>query len=346
MIMSKLLSPAKVGGLQLSNRVVMSPMCTYEVKKEDGIPTPFHFAHYGMRAISKVGLIITESTAVDPKGRISKNDLGLWDDDQVPEFKRLIDSLHYLGTKVGIQLNHAGRKAADEDSPVAPSAIAFDENSKTPEELSIDQIKKIVRKFGEAAKRASDAGVDMIEIHGAHGYLLNQFLSPASNHRSDEYGGSLENRFRIVREVTEIVKDNFSGPIWVRLSLTDYADDGNENSIDDWRQVGKWLETADVELIDVSTGGLLPVGPNFPVHDGYQTRFATELKRSVDIDVSTVGLLDNPGLAEYILQNNQADLIMQGRALLRNTNWLNDAAKELHDKKFTAFDASYGRGQK
>lgn len=344
--MSKLLSPAEVGGLQLANRVVMSPMCTYEVKKEDGIPTPFHFAHYGMRAISKVGLIITESTAVDPRGRISNNDLGLWDDSQVSEYKRLIDSLHYLGTKVGIQLNHAGRKAADENSPVAPSPIAFDENSQTPVELSVEDINKIVAEFGAAAKRAADAGIDMLEVHGAHGYLLNQFLSPATNHRNDEYGGSLENRFRIVRQVIEAVQAHFAGPIWVRLSLTDYAGEGNENSIQDWQQIGRWLEDLKIKLIDVSTGGLLPIGPNFPVHDGYQTRFTNELKKAIDIDVSTVGLLDNPGLAEYILQNNQADLIMQGRTLLRNTNWLNDAAKELHDKEFTAFNASYERGQK
>lgn len=344
--MSKLLSPAEVGGLQLNNRVVMSPMCTYEVKKEDGIPTSFHFAHYGMRAIGKVGLIITESTAVDPNGRISNHDLGLWDDSQTPEFKRLIDSLHYLGTKVGIQLNHAGRKAADEQYPVAPTSIAFDENSQTPQELTQNQIHQIITKFGESAKRAAEAGVDMLEVHAAHGYLLNQFLSPATNHRNDEFGGSLENRFRIIGEVVKSVQNNFAGPVWIRLSLTDYVDDGNQNTMQDWQQIGRWLQELNVSLIDVSTGGLLPLGPNFAVHDGYQTRFATELKKAVDIDVSTVGLLDNPGLAEYILQNNQADLIMEGRALLRNTNWLNDAAKDLHDKSFKAFDGSYERGQK
>lgn len=344
--MSKLLAPANVGGLDLKNRVVMSPMCTYEVIRENGIATPFHFAHYGMRAISGVGLIITESTAVDPRGRISNNDLGLWNDEQVGEFSRLVDSLHYLGSKVGVQLNHAGRKAADEDVPVAPSAIAFSDDSNTPVELSKEDIANIVAEFGQAAKRASDAGVDMIEIHGAHGYLLNQFLSAVSNKRDDEYGGSLENRFRIVSEVIDAVKANFAGPVWIRLSLTDYDDSGLQNTMEDWQQIGKWLEEAGIQLIDVSTGGLLPKGPNFPIHDGYQTPFATELKQAVNIDVSTVGLLDNPGLAEYILQNNQADLIMEGRALLRNTNWLADAAKELHDHDFKVFDASYERGQK
>lgn len=344
--MSKLLSPANVGGLSLANRVVMSPMCNYEVLKQDGIPTPYHFAHYGMRAISKVGLIITESTAVDPHGRISNYDLGLWDDAQVPEYKRLVDSLHYLGTKVGVQLNHAGRKAEGEAHPVAPSAIAFDENSQTPDELTVDQIQHIVKEFGAAAKRASEAGVDMIEIHGAHGYLLNQFLSAVTNHREDEYGGTLENRYRIVREVIEAIRVNFKGPIWIRLSLTDYDDTGKENTMKEWQQIGRWLESAGIKLIDVSTGGLLPKGPNFPVHDGYQTPFATKMKEAVNIDVSTVGLLDNPGLCEYILQNNQADLIMEGRALLRNTNWLMDAAHELHDHEFKPYNVSYERGQK
>ncbi|TPR26211.1 NADH:flavin oxidoreductase/NADH oxidase [Apilactobacillus micheneri] len=343
--MSLLLSKANVGGLNLKNRVVMSPMCMYEVKNEDGILTPFHFAHYGMRAISQVGLIITESTAVEPDGRITKNDLGLWNDQQADKLKSLVSSIHYLGSKIGIQLNHAGRKASDANYPVAPSSFEFSSHYRTPNELTISQIKQIVQNFGTAAKRAANAGVDMVEIHGAHGYLLHQFLSAVANKRDDEYGGSLEKRYRIVREVIEAVKANYNGPIWIRLSLSDYDTTGTQNTMSDWQQIGRWLEASGIDLIDASTGGLTDASPDFPVHDGYQTKFATAMKQAVNIPVSTVGLLDNPGLCEYILQNNQADLIMEGRALLRNTNWLSDAAKYLHDKNFKEFNDSYSRGQ-
>ncbi|WP_105956708.1 oxidoreductase [Apilactobacillus quenuiae] len=344
--MSLLLSKANIGGLDLKNKVVMSPMCMYEVKNEDGILTPFHFSHYGMRAISQVGLIITESTAVEPDGRITKNDLGLWNDQQADKLKSLVDSIHYLGSKIGVQLNHAGRKASDADMPVAPSSFEFSSNYRTPNALTIDQIKQIVDNFGKAAKRAANADADMVEIHGAHGYLLHQFLSAVSNKRNDEYGGSLEKRYRIVREVVEAVKANYNGPIWIRLSLSDYDTTGTQNEMSDWQQIGRWLESSGIDLIDASTGGLTDASPDFSVHDGYQTKFATEMKQAVKIPVSTVGLLDNPGLCEYILQNNQADLIMEGRALLRNTNWLSDAAKYLHDKNFKAFNDSYSRGQK
>ncbi|UQS84887.1 NADH:flavin oxidoreductase/NADH oxidase [Apilactobacillus apisilvae] len=344
--MSLLLSKANIGGLDLKNRVAMSPMCMYEVKNEDGILTPFHFAHYGMRAIGQVGLIITESTAVDPEGRITKNDLGLWNDEQANKFKELVDSIHYLGSKIGVQLNHAGRKASDAKHPVAPSSFDFSDNYRIPEELEVSQIHQIVKKFGQAAKRANDAGVDMVEIHGAHGYLLHQFLSAVANKRNDEYGGSLENRYRIVQEVIDAVKDNYEGPVWIRLSLSDYDTTGTQNTMSEWQQVSRWLEADGINLIDVSTGGLTDDAPDFPVHDGYQTKFASQIKQAVKIPVSTVGLLDNPGLCEYILQNNQADLIMEGRALLRNTNWLADAANDLHDHDFKVFNDSYKRGQK
>lgn len=344
--MSLLLSNTRIGQLELKNRVVMSPMCMYEVKNEDGILTPFHFAHYGMRAISQVGLIITESTGVEPDGRITKNDLGLWNDEQQKELKKLIDSIHYLGSKIGIQLNHAGRKAEDAINPVAPSAIAFNQEFRTPFELTTEKINEIIDNFGKAAKRAEEAGADMVEIHGAHGYLIHQFLSAVSNHRSDEFGGSLENRYLIVHKIIQQIKNNFNGPIWIRLSLSDYDETGTQNSIADWQQIAKWLEADGIDLIDTSTGGLIEKFPDFPVHDGYQTPFATKLKDAVDVPVATVGLLDNPGLAEYILQNNQADLIFEGRGLIRNTNWLSDAAKELHDHDFKPFNDSYHRGQK
>lgn len=344
--MTKLLSPANVGGLSLKNRVVMSPMCLFDVQKHDGLLTPIHMAHYIQRAMGQVGLIIIESTAVDPDGGITNRDLGLWNDDQAAKFKELVDVLHSLGAKVGIQLNHAGRKAENAQHLVSASAVAFDDEMGTPDALTIDEIHHIVDEFGAAAKRAQAAGFDMIDIHGAHGYLIDQFLSPLVNQRTDEYGGSLENRYRVLHEVVKAVEDNFDGAVWTRLSLTDYTD--QQNSIENWQTVGQWLENDGVQLLDISTGGLLPKGPNFPIHDGYQTSFATKMKEGVTIPVGTVGLLDNPGLAEYILQNNQADLIFEGRSLLRNPNWVAKAAAELHehDLRPYTYNDSYYRGIK
>ncbi|MBW1606059.1 NADH:flavin oxidoreductase/NADH oxidase [Lactobacillus sp. Sy-1] len=344
--MSLLLSPVKIANLELNNRVVMSPMCMYEVQKKDGVLEPFHFAHYGARALAKVGMVVTEATAVLPDGRISDWDLGLWNDEQADKLTELTTMLHSFGTKVGVQLNHAGRKAENAQIVSAPSAIPFSSDYATPHELNESEIQAVKDAFVSAAKRAKRAGVDMIEIHGAHGYLLDQFLSALTNQRTDQYGGSLENRYRLVHEVVTSVRAVFDGSLWIRLSLTDYDDSGVQNSLDDWKQVAKWLEADGVDLIDVSTGGLINAAPNFPVHDGYQTPFATELKQAVSVPVSTVGLLDNPGLCEYILQNHQADLILEGRALLRNTNWLSDAAKQLHDHDFKPYNASYERGQK
>ncbi|MEJ6400953.1 oxidoreductase [Nicoliella lavandulae] len=344
--MSLLLSPVKIANLELNNRVVMSPMCMYEVQKKDGVLEPFHFAHYGARALSKVGMIITEAMAVQPNGRITDNDLGLWNDEQADKLKELVANLHSFGTKVGVQLSHAGRKAEDADVLSAPSALQFSSDYKQPQALSLDEINDIKNAFVSAAKRAEQSGVDMIEIHGAHGYLLDQFLSNLTNQRTDEYGGSLQNRYRLVHEIITEIRKQFKGSLWIRLSLTDYDDSGVQNSMDDWKQVAKWLENDGVDLIDASTGGLINKAPNFPVHDGYQTPFATDLKQSINIPVSTVGLLDNPGLCEYILQNHQADLILEGRAMIRNTNWLSDAARALHDHNFKPYNASYERGQK
>jgi NADPH2 dehydrogenase len=342
---SLLLSPITIGSLSLKNRVVMAPMCMYEVKKEDGIVTPFHFAHYGARAIANVGLIIIEATAVQPDGRITQHDLGLWNDKQTEKFSQLVDSLHYLGSKVGVQLAHAGRKAIDAHQPVAPSAIAFNASFKMPKALSVDEIKQIRADFVAASKRAQQAGVDVIEIHGAHGYLISEFLSPLSNQRNDEYGGALSNRYRLLHEITTDIRAHFSGSLWVRLSLSDYDKSGQQNSIADWQQVCQWLERDGIDVIDVSTGGVMDYAPDLPIHGGYQTPFATAMKQAVKIPVATVGLLDSPDLAEYILQTGQADLILEGRVLLRNTNWLADAAQQLHDHHYQPFNNSYQRGQ-
>ncbi|ASR41899.1 NADPH dehydrogenase [Ligilactobacillus agilis] len=342
--MSELLKPAKVAGLDLKNRVVMSPMCMYEVAKEDGIATDFHFAHYGARALGGVSLIITESTAVLPDGRITKNDLGLWNDQQAEKFSQLVSYLHGLGTKVGVQLNHAGRKAEDAKLKWAPSAIAYNEIYGQPKEMSLAEIAEVKEAFVAAAKRAQAAGVDVIEIHGAHGYLLNQFLSPKTNQRNDEYGGTLAKRYRLVDEIVRAVRAEFTGSLWLRISATDYAPEA-ENTMADWKQVAGWLQAAGLDCLDVSTGGLLDVKPNIPLYDGYQVQFASALKAASDLSVAAVGLLDNPGLCEYLVQTKQVDLILQARALLRNPNWVMKAATALHDHDYQAYNASYERAR-
>ncbi len=330
----------------MNNRVVLAPMCMFEVEKEDGVLTPFHFAHYGARAIAKAGLIIIEATGVEPDGRISNRDLGLWNDEQAVELKKLVDMLHALGSKVGIQLGHAGRKAENAEVLIAPSAIPFSNEYGTPNAMTNEEIERVQASFVAAAERAAVAGVDMIELHGAHGYLINQFLSPLTNERTDAYGGSLENRYLFAKEIIEQIRGSFNGSLWIRLSLTAYADSEKQNSLDEWKTIGKWLEKDGIDCIDVSTGGLLDRKPNIPVRPGYQVPYTSAMKEAVSIPVTAVGLLDNPGLCEHILQTKQADLILQGRALIRNVNWLADAAEELRDTNFEVYNHSYQRGQR
>ncbi|OTN75632.1 hypothetical protein A5886_000707 [Enterococcus sp. 8G7_MSG3316] len=344
--MSKLLSPIQIPHLSLDNHVVLSPMCMYEVKKEDGIVTPFHHAHYGARALSKVGLVIIEATAVDPDGRITNQDLGLWNDMQKEGLAELVSLLHGFGTKVGIQISHAGRKAMDAQRPLGPSAEAFNESYPVPHEMTLSDINKIKQAFIDACQRADEAGVDMIELHGAHGYLLSQFLSPLVNQRKDQYGGSLENRYRFVKEIVIAVRAVFKGSLWMRLSLTDFEDEKRQNSIAEWQQIGQWLEADGIDCLDISTGGLLDKKPTIPIYDGYQVPFAAAMKQAVNIPIATVGLLDNPTLCEHILQMGEADLILQGRAMINNVNWLAEAAVALHDSTFTAYNGSYQRGIK
>ncbi|MEG0294284.1 NADH:flavin oxidoreductase/NADH oxidase [Enterococcus sp.] len=341
--MSLLLSPVQIAKLALKNRVVMPPMCMYEVHKEDGVATPFHFAHYGARAIGQVGLIIIEATAVAPDGRLTNQDLGLWNEEQAQKLKELVATLHFLGAKVGIQLGHGGRKAKDAVQPIAPSAIPFNETYNMPHEMTKEMIKQTQQDFIDATKRAIAAGVDMIEIHGAHGYLLNEFLAPQTNQRQDEYGGTLENRYRFVQEIIQEIRQFYQGSLWIRLSLSDYSEP--QNSLEEWQTLAQWLEADGIDCIDVSTGGLLDRTPNMPIHAGYQVPFATQIKEAVSIPVTAVGLLDNPGLCEFLLQTNQTDLVAIGRGLIRNTNWLADAAKELKERDFQVYNHSYFRGQ-
>lgn len=343
--MSQLLSPVQIAGLELKNRVVMPPMCMYVVEKEDGKVTPFHQVHYGARAIGQVGLIILEATAVEPDGRLTKHDLGLWEDEQVAGMKSLVDNLHSLGAKVGVQLCHGGRKAKDAIDLIAPSAIAYDDEFGLPRAMTVEDIKRVQDSFVAAAKRAEEAGFDLIELHGAHGYLINQFLEPLTNQRTDAYGGSLENRYRFVGELLPRLREVFSGAIWVRLSMTAYDETGVENTLEDWQTIGSWLERDGADALDISTGGLLAVRPNIPIYGGYQAPFTAKMKEAVSIPCTAVGLINEPALAEHLLQTGQADLIEVGRGLIRNVNWLAEAAEALHDNDFKVYNDSYQRGQ-
>ncbi len=340
--MSKLLSAVNIANLELKNRVVMPPMCMYEVVAEDGKVTTFHHVHYGQRAIGGVGLIIIEATAVEPDGRLSNRDLGLWEDAQVEGFKKLVSELKSYGAKVGVQLGHGGRKAKDANCPIAPSAIGFSDEYKAPKEMSIDDIKRVQKSFIEAAGRAVEAGVDMIELHGAHGYLINQFLEKETNLREDAYGGSLENRYRFVGEIIEGIRKFYKASLWIRLSMSAYHKD-NQNTIEDYQTIGRWLEKDSIDCIDVSTGGLLNVLPDIALYPGYQSFYTQKMKEAVKIPVTAVGLISSPELAEYILQSNHADLIEVGRELIANPNWLAQAAIKLGDKEWELYNNAYKR---
>lgn len=322
---TKLFSPYKIKNVELKNRIVMSPMCMYSCSNEDGKVMNWHLTHYTSRAVGQVGLIIIESTAVTPQGRISDYDLGIWDDEQIDGLKQVVDLVHEQDSKIGIQLGHAGRKANLNGTIYAPSALAFNEEMSTPEAMTGEQIKETVQAFKDGAYRAKQAGFDMIELHGAHGYLINQFLSPLTNHRTDEYGGSRENRFRFLAEVIDAVNDVWNGPLFVRISANEYAEGGNTQ--DDFIYYAKEMKKRGVDLIDCSSGGVVPVGVDaFP---GYQVPYADTIKHEAEIATGALGLITQGWQAEEILQNDRADLVLLARELLRDPYWPLTAAKEL-----------------
>ncbi|MET3289665.1 UNVERIFIED_CONTAM: NADPH2 dehydrogenase [Brevibacillus sp. OAP136] len=249
--MSKLFSPITLGSLNLKNRIVMSPMCQYSAD-EEGFVTDWHPVHYVSRAVGGVGAIVVEASAVEPDGRISSHDLGIWQDAHVAKLAQIVKQVHQHDVKIGIQLAHAGRKSESAKAPVSSSDIAFSEKYAQPRALSIPELQVIVDKFREAGERAAQAGFDFIEIHAAHGYLINQFLSPLVNNRSDEYGGSMENRFRFLREIVLAVRERWSGRLFVRLSAEEYANGGNH--IEEYVVFSKWLKELGVTLVDASSG--------------------------------------------------------------------------------------------
>lgn len=320
-----LFSPYTIKNVTLKNRIVMSPMCMYSSHNEDGKVENWHLTHYVSRAVGQVGLIMVEATAVTPQGRISPQDLGIWSDDHIPGLKKLVDMIKEAGSKTSIQIAHAGRKAMVDGEIVAPSAIAFNERMKTPKEMTTEEVKETVVAFREGARRAKEAGFDIIELHGAHGYLINEFLSPLTNKREDEYGGSFDNRYRFLSEVIEAVNEVWDGPLFVRVSANDYAQNGL--TPEDYVEYSKRMKAQGVDLIDVSSGAVVPAP--IPVFPGYQVGFSETIKHGADIPTGAVGLITTGNQAEEILRNNRADLIFVARELLRDPYWPRTAAKQL-----------------
>ncbi|WP_393086412.1 NADH:flavin oxidoreductase/NADH oxidase [Streptomyces sp. LN704] len=345
--MSALFEPITLRDLTIPNRVWMPPMCQYSAAPEGpstGAANDWHFAHYAARATGGTGLIVVEATAVSPEGRISPYDLGIWNDTQVEAFRRITGFLCGQGTVPGIQLAHAGRKASTDHTwtggapvgedaygwqPLAPSALAFDERHPVPTELSVDRIREIVGQFADAARRALDAGFEIVEIHGAHGYLVNEFLSPHSNRRTDEYGGSYENRIRFALEVVDAVRAVWpeDKPLFFRVSATDWLDEGGW-SADDTVRLAARLQEHGVDLLDVSTGGNAS-GVRIPVGPGYQVPFAARVKAETGLPVAAVGLITDAEQAEKIVANDEADAVLLGRELLRNPSFARISGREL-----------------
>jgi NADPH2 dehydrogenase len=323
--MNELFTPYTVKGVSLKNRVVMSPMCMYSSSNEDGQVMNWHKTHYTSRAVGQVGLIILEASSVTPQGRISPQDLGIWDDSHVSGLRELVDLIHEQDSKAGIQIAHAGRKAMIDGPIIAPSAIPFNEKMKTPEEMSIRQIKDTIQAFADGARRAKEAGFDVMELHGAHGYLINEFLSPLTNHRKDEYGGDRDRRYQFLKEIIDEVNKVWNGPLFVRISSSDYHPEGN--TIDDYVYYAQKMKEQGVDLVDCSSGAVVPA--SIDVFPGYQVSFADKIRSKANIATGAVGLITKGIQAEEILKNGRADLIFLARELLRDPYWPRTAAKEL-----------------
>ena len=338
--MSLLFSPLTIAGTTFKNRAWISPMCQYSAT--NGVVGQWHDVHYGSFATSGAGLVMSEATAVSPEGRISIVCPGIWNDAQEAAWKKNVEVIHGQGGLVGIQLAHAGRKASSfipwgdhaiasrEEGgwqPVAPSPIAFD-GYEIPHELSKEEIGRIVSDFTQAACRSLDAGFDVLEIHAAHGYLIHEFLSPLSNLRTDEYGGSFENRIRLLLEIVAAVKAELAArtPLFVRISATDWVEGGWD--LNQAISLTKELKILGVDLIDVSSGGLDP-RQQIELKPGYQVHFSKAIRSEAGIATSAVGLITSGPQAEQILESGEADAVMIGRAALRNPRWALQAAEEL-----------------
>lgn len=342
--MSLLFSPWTLRSLTFRNRIFVSPMCQYS--SVDGFPTAWHLVHLGSRAVGGAGLVMVEASAITAEGRISPGDMGIWHDDQAAALKPITQFIKSQGGKAGIQIAHAGRKASvgapwAGGSPLspaqggwevrAPSALAFGPGSPVPKPYSVEELPALITAFRNAARRALEAGFEVLEIHMAHGYLLHEFLSPLSNQRTDLYGGAYANRVRLPLAVTEAVREVWPEtlPLFVRISATDWASGGWD--IEQSVTLAGALKERGVDLIDCSSGGLIP-DAKIPAGPGFQTPFATRIRQEVDIPTGAVGLITDPMQAEQIVATGLADCVFLARELLRDPYWPQRAAKALHTK--------------
>jgi NADPH2 dehydrogenase len=334
-------TPFSLKSLQLKNRVVMPPMCQYSAEDKDGMPTEWHYVHYVSRAVGGTGLIIMEMTNVEPDGRITDRCLGLWSDEHVPAFARIIAEAKKYGAKMSIQIAHAGRKAEDTDRPVAPSAIPVDAGWKTPRALTTEEVKGMVRKFADAARRAVEAGVDTIELHGAHGYLIHQFHSPSINKRDDEYGSDLALfGVEVVKAVKAVMPADM--PLIMRISAIEYSDGGYD--LDHAIRMASRYKEAGVDIFDISTGGEGTPGQRKPANTpGFQVPYAKAIKEALHVPVIAVGILENPELAAQTLKDGAADLIGVARGMLRDPYWAITAIKETSGNAKEAAPKQYER---
>jgi 2,4-dienoyl-CoA reductase-like NADH-dependent reductase (Old Yellow Enzyme family) len=340
----KLFTPLKIREIELKNRIVVSPMCQYSAK--DGHPQIWHLVHLGSRAVGGASLVFTEATAIQEHGRISLGDTGIYNDAHVESWRPIAEFIRASGAVAGIQLAHAGRKASTaapwlggKSVPigeggwqiVGPSPLPFDNGYQTPRTLSLSEIDDIVAAFRRAAERALAAGFEVIEIHGAHGYLLHEFLSPLSNIRTDEFGGSLENRLRLALRVTQAVREVWPArnPLFFRVSATDWQEGGCD--IEQSIELARRLKPLGVDVIDVSSGGNL-AHAKIPVGPGYQVPFAAAIRKQAEIPTTALGMITEPVQAETILSTEQADLVVLARELLRDPYWPRRAAQEMNFK--------------
>lgn len=340
--MPKIFQPIQINGLHVPNRMWVAPMCQYSCFDRDGIPTDWHLVHLGAFAQGGFGLILTEAAAVNPVGRISPEDAGIWNDEQRDAWKRIVDFVHTQKATIGIQLAHAGRKAGTYSpftqgmrgvvahdnggwTPVGPTTEPFPGYGNAPAALDEAGILQVIEDFRAAAIRSKDAGFDVIEIHAAHGYLLHEFYSPLTNTRTDAWGGDFVGRTRLVIAVTKAIREVWDGPLFVRISATDWLPDGW--TIDDSVRLAGELQAHGVDLIDVSSGSNMPA--QIPLGPGYQVPLAHRISTDTNMLVGTVGLITEPQQAESILVQQQADAVLLGRVALREPHWPQRAAAEL-----------------
>jgi len=341
--MAHLFSPLQIRGITLKNRIAVSPMCQYS--SIDGFATDWHLVHLGSRAVGGASLVIAEATAASEEGRISPGDLGIWKDDHIAPLQKIAGFIHQQGAVAGIQLAHAGRKASRTEpwngnlaidkknggwQTVAPSAISFSGDN-MPSSLSVEQIKLVIADFKSAAQRALSAGFKVIEIHAAHGYLINEFLSPLSNTRTDQYGGVFENRIRLLLKIIAVIREVIPDglPLFVRISASDWKEGGW--TIEDSVALAGILKTSGVDLIDCSSGGLVP-DAKIPAAPGYQVPFAETIRNQTGILTGAVGIIVTPSQAEEIITGGKADMVMLARELLRNPYFPLHAARELNQE--------------